>query len=437
MNDELSSLDIESIKKQETIVFNEEQKIAYDAFMAGENIFVTGKAGTGKSTLLNEIKKSGKKVVVTATTGIAAIAVGGTTIHSHFGIIPSDAPKEYVLKNLFQVCKNKIKKTDILIIDEVSMLHPDFLDLLEYLARKIRTGNLFFGGMQLVFFGDFLQLPPIFKDNEEVKFAFETNTWISAMFRYIELKKIYRQNDQKFVDILSEIRGGNISEENLKLLNSHKFDKSKLPDGIVPVVLDATNNAAKYYNNLKLSEIKEETITFELRHSAGTNKGLLKKVSKLKKSARTEDFISLKIGCQVMLSINDYKKQYGVVNGSIGVIKGWNNGLPIVLFENGATFTIGINTWESLRYDVNNMTLVADCNITQIPLNLAWAITIHKSQGMTISYVYCKFARIFCESQVYVALSRAKNLEGLFVEGLEDYHVLSNPKALEFYKNIS
>lgn len=413
----------------EPIKLDEQQRKAYDAILAGENVFVTGVAGTGKSTLLNEVKNK-KEMAITATTGIAAVNVGGATLHSYFGVGLAREDADTLLAEMFAPAKKRIKRTKTLVIDEVSMLSAELFEKLEYIARKIKGKHDFFGGIQLVFFGDFLQLPPVTK-NKEPDFCFESPTWFNAMFNIVELKHVYRQENREFVDILAKIRKGELDEAGEARLLECKYSPEKHPPEITPVVLFSTNDEARKRNTQKLAEIEKKPVFFE-----ATQSGNERKAENLMNNCRADRQLELKVGAQVMMMINKHQDK-NVVNGSIGTVEGFEGGLPVVNFHDaGVKLTIDKHRWEATEYDPETLEKMVVATVSQIPLHLAWAITIHKSQGMTIPWLYCDLRRVFCDSQIYVAVSRAKSLDGLFLEGFSREKITVNEKALSFYQNL-
>ncbi len=418
----------------------QDKQIAYDNIIAGKNVFVTGVAGTGKSYLLDHIRKnSEKKISVTATTGIAAVNVKGQTIHSFAGVGLAKGTKEQVYEDLRPKGEKRIKKCKILVLDEVSMMSDDLFEKLDYCFRKVREDERAFGGVQLVFFGDFLQLPPVSRgknhnniNKTEYKnlFCFESEIWKRCNFVAVELTKVYRQNEQSFINLLNNIRTGDCEEQDLKTLADCTYKAENVPEDLKPVVLTATNARCDKINCDQLAKIKLKPKTYDYIAD-----GPEWKIKSLVRDSKVVEHLELKKGAQVMLMIN-LDQPRGLVNGSTGVVKKFKNGNPVVKFDNGRSLEITTHKWESMEYNPDTQKLESTAAIYQIPLRLAWAITIHKSQGMTIPYVYVELHNIFTDAQVYVALSRAKDLNGLFIAGFDPKKIMVNPVAKDFYKNL-
>ena len=418
-----------------------DKQIAYDNIVEGKNVFVTGVAGTGKSYLLKHIiDSSGLEIKVTATTGIAAVNVRGQTIHSFAGVGLARGTKEYVLSQIKKKGLERIKKCRTLVIDEISMMSDDLFIKLDYCFREVRGRNDPFGGVQLIVFGDFLQLPPVRKGDSTVNpdesnyrklFCFETELWKECNFVAVELTKVYRQSEQDFVDLLNNVRTGNCTDQDLATLERAKYDASRVPEEIKPVVLTATNARCDKINDDQLSKIKGKPKRYKVQIC-----GPEWKTKSLIRDAKIAENLELKKGTQVILTVNEDQER-GLVNGSTGVVTGFRkNGNPVVKFTNGRKEEIVQHKWEAVEYDPDSGVLVPVAEVYQIPLRLAWAITIHKSQGMTIPYVYAEMHNIFTEAQVYVALSRAKDLNGLFIAGFDRKKIKVNPVAKNFYENL-
>lgn len=410
----------------------EDKQSAYDAIMRGENVFITGVAGTGKSFLLDYIREnSGKNLSVTATTGVAAVNVGGQTIHSWAGVGLARGSKKEVNAKLTQKGKKRIKKCDVLVIDEISMMSNDLFSKLDYCFQQTRRSNDPFGGVQLIVFGDFLQLPPVSRNNEDI-FCFQAESWKECGFVAVELTKVYRQNDEKFIRLLNNIRVGEYAEEDLEVLSKCIFSPDKIPEGLKPIVLTSKNARCDELNEKQLAKIDAKPKRFTLRSDGDPYK-----VQRLVRDAQVVEELDLKPGTQVLLTINLDQKS-GLVNGSLGKVKKFSkeSGMPVVEFDNGVTREIDFNQWETNEYDPDAGEFIPVAWASQVPLKLAWAITIHKSQGKTLSYVYIELQDVFMEAQVYVSLSRARNLEGLFLAGFDPSKIRVNETAKYFYDNI-
>jgi ATP-dependent DNA helicase PIF1 len=444
-----------------------EQRLAAEIPLGKEqrNVFITGSAGTGKSYLLKYIveelreRKKGtpNSVAICAPTGVAAIIVGGSTLHSFFGIGLGQGSIPSLLKkvNKNSGAKKRIDETDILIIDECSMLSADLLEKLDAISREIRKDGKFcevpFGGMQIIAFGDFFQLPPVvkrdsggFNDRRHRPFCFDSETWseLGLSENIIELKEVQRQDNEKFVSLLNKVRVGDVRETDINNLNSKCLisDSNPLPtDGILPTRLYVLNKDVDQENISRLADLEGKEIkctavdTWRGSVSTGIPAAIKKK---MKESLDMEmpNEVRLKLGAQVMLTRNKDLDR-NLVNGSRGVVEGFEDDggeflIPIVRFDSGTVTKI--SPVESLRYgpDGGEGCLVR----MQIPLKLAWAITIHKSQGSTLTRALLDITSAFEYGQCYVALSRVKSLEGLWLEKPARLsNVMVSPQVLEFF----
>lgn len=408
----------------------EEKQMIIDAVRARRNVCVTGAAGTGKSFLLNLIKNHFPYIHVTASTGVAAVNVGGVTIHSWAGIGKASLPAEEIAKFINSgpgtKIRRQIKKAKLLAIDEISMISASVLNLLNNVFKLVRQKDLPFGGMQLVVLGDFFQLPPVEKEGQ-VEFCFNSEAWLEGDFQVFELTEIFRQSDLRFIQLLNNIRYAALNDEDHQLLNSRECE---IPRDLKPTILVTHNSQAERINSQMLNNIVEETVTFKM-----TSLGKENSIEFLKKNCLAPEELILKTGAQVMMLKNSLQKQ-GIINGSIGIVTGFTkNKTPIVKFYNGEICSILPEEWniETFNEDTGEIEVVA--SIKQIPLVLAWAITIHKSQGMTLDNIFCDLSSVFAEGQAYVALSRVKSLEGLFLKGFKPHLLKVNQKVREFYSN--
>lgn len=403
-----------------------------------DTLFITGKAGTGKSTLLTLFRlKTKKKVVVLAPTGVAALHVRGETIHSFFKFKPN-ITVETAIKQARGLKKSTlIKNMDTLIIDEVSMVRADLLDCIDvFLKTALETAKPF-GGKQVVFIGDLYQLPPVVTPPEKAYFqeVYASPYFFSAealkdkhfMMDVVALEKIYRQQDETFITLLNAVRDKTLSEEQLKSLNKRVNDSDQDRQAIY---LTTTNAAADAINQERLFEIKTKSETFEAAITEDFDM----------KSAPTEQLLSLKVGAQVMFLNNDMSGQW--VNGSLGEVQGIDkheNALQVQLYE-GPLVTVRPHTWDLYRYVYHPESKMLDQekrgSFTQFPLKLAWAMTIHKSQGKTFDQVVIDLGRgAFASGQVYVALSRCRTLEGVILrKPLQRAHVIVDIRVINFMK---
>ena len=414
-----------------------------------KNVFITGSAGSGKSYLLKyivqELRKqtneSGERrqVGICAPTGVAAIIVGGSTLHSFFGIGLGTGSTSSLVKKVSKsnAAMKRIDDTDVLVIDECSMLSSDLLEKLDAVVREVRKDGSFrdqpFGGMQIVAFGDFFQLPPVTKtnfsddwnDRRHRAFCFESYVWLDLGLseNVIELKEIHRQGSENFVTLLNKVRIGTIEYADIEYLNSKCLisDSNPLPtDGILPTRLYVLNKDVDQENISRLNDLDSEEVicqAFDIwreKMPVGTSASI-KKQMKDSLDKETPDEVRLKVGAQVMLTRNkDLDKN--LVNGSRGIIEGFvrdmDSIVPIVRFDNGIVTKIA--PVESIRYNPDGG---LGCLVRmQVPLKLAWAITIHKSQGSTLTRALLDISKAFEYGQCYVALSRVKSLDGLWLE---------------------
>ena len=416
---------------------SETQRLAVDKIAEGKNVFITGPAGTGKSYLLNYIKEEYKKnsLHITASTGIAAINVGGQTLHSWAGLGLGNLPINEILRNILSVkgthLRKKLRNAKMLAIDEISMISADIFDMLNNLLKVVRQNNAPFGGIQLILFGDFLQLPPVNKESKEIFFCFESEAWQEANIEMITLKEIFRQSDKDLVNLLNNLRFGEITKYDVELLRSRykQEDNDKLFEA---TILGTHNIQVEKINIKKLENIENQEKTFKAKFD-----GKPEKIEFLKKNCIAPEQLVLKIGAQVMMLKNTFSKE-GIINGSIGIVRSFDNrkGYPVVEFSNGAVLTITPEEWCVSKFNENTAEVEIEAMMIQIPLVLSWAITVHKSQGMTLEKIRCNLGNAFAEGQVYVAVSRVKTLQGLFIDSFNINNVKANKKVIEFYKKM-
>lgn len=397
------------------------QSLAFDIMLSGESVFLTGPAGTGKTFLLNKFikkaKKIGKKVSVTATTGIAATHLNGNTIHSWSGIGINNHLDSGFIDRLSKSRKEIIKKTDILIIDEISMLHDYRLDMVDEVCKKVRKNNLPFGGLQVVFSGDFFQLPPINRENNEKSFfAIFSKSWQELKPVICYLTEQFRQDDEDLHRVLNCIRDGDESEDIVSMLLARI---GKEPE-ILVTELHTTNFDVDSINNNMLDKIDSEEIQYSWSTTGSKNY-----LDNLSKSILAPEILRLKTGALVMAVKNSTDKKF--VNGSLGVVVGFmpGNNYPIIKFNNGNELAVFPENWE-LRDGDKKL-----ASVTQVPLRLAWAITIYKAQGMTLDGAVIDLRKAFVEGMGYVALSRLKNLDSLFLKGINNVALATSQVAKE------
>ena len=432
----------------------QEQQEAYEAIRQGKSIFITGPGGTGKSYLLKHIYETipevtGKHVAITAMTGCAALLIGrfAKTLHSWAGIglgrDPAKALAQKIKKSGEISRKNKAwyrwLNTDILIIDEVSMLTPELLEKLDVIARLLRKNDTPMGGLQIVFVGDFYQLPPVNKETDKpTEFVFESPLWKEIVQQTIPLTQIIRQDDPIFQKILLEVREGKVTPETLQILENRK-DNSWRNLEIRPSLLYARRAIVDNINNLNLKALtgerriyKAETVFVPIARTRGlTDSSPEVKIAteKMDRDGVYMPELTLAVGAQVMLLTN-LNHDAGLVNGSRGVLRHFDgDGLPVVQFQSGILIPVGYSTWESEE--------IEGLSRKQIPLRLAYAITIHKAQGATLDSALIDIGtNTFEYGQAYVALSRVKNLQSLYVWDVEPTAFKAHPKVVKFYKEL-
>ncbi|CAH1243951.1 PIF1 [Branchiostoma lanceolatum] len=405
-----------------------EQQAVLNAVQAGHNIFFTGSAGTGKSFLLRKVIGAlpPEHTFATASTGVAACHIGGTTLHSFAGIGSGTAPIQqcYELASRPGVRK-QWKQCRHLIVDEVSMIDGDFFDKLEAVARATRKSDKPFGGIQLILCGDFLQLPPVTKPGEKRRFCFQSRSWHKCIQASYELTQVKRQTDPTFINILQNIRVGRCPpaiSTRLSATENHQIER----EDIVATRLCTHKEDVNHINDVRLKELEGDTKSFEAHDS---DPDLIKTINTL---CPVEKTIQLKVGAQVMLAKN-LDVQRGLVNGARGVVTGFQTsgaGLPIVKFLCGVTEPVKHERWTFKATGGIYLTR------RQLPIKLAWAISIHKSQGMSLDCVEMSLSRVFESGQAYVALSRARSLQGLRVLDFDGKCVRANPDVLQFYQRL-
>ena len=399
------------------------------------NIFLTGKAGTGKTTLLHKIINTCyKNTVVVAPTGIAALNAGGVTIHSMFQLpfasfLPtlSNPPivneflrfeNRFSLRKHFQMHKNKqqvIRNMELLIVDGVSMLRADVLDAMDYMLQFIRKDKRPFGGVQVLFIGDLLQLPPVVKQEEwEVlkhyykgMYFFQSEVITQNPLLYVELETIYRQTDKLFISILNHLRENQLTSEDIKQLERYvqpDFPKKHLKDYIT---LTTHNHKADTINQYEMQQLTSPTYTYQATVIDDFPEYLYP----------IEKVIQLKEGARVMFIKNDISGEHLFFNGKMGTVVSLSEGEITVKLDGGRVINVERYEWENVRYKLNETTKDIEeerlGSFTQYPLRLAWAITIHKSQGLTFEKAILDLASVFASGQAYVAFSRLRSLDGL------------------------
>lgn len=390
-----------------------QQDTALKILMRGDNVMLTGPAGSGKSYLLAEfIKKLGrkKKVVVTATTGLAAAHLGGQTLHSWSGIGLGTKLHEDYIYMMSETRKKAIRKTDVLIIDEVSMMHDYNLDMVDQAMRIIRENDEPMGGIQTILCGDFFQLPPVMQGGNG-NFITKSKAWANLNLSVCYLEEQHRAEDLRLQEILNAMRAGDMRQKHLKWLLSRM---QLSPQGDV-TRLYTTNADVDKLNTQELAKIHEDSHYF-LR----TSRGKWEAIINLQRNVLAPELLELKLGALVMAVKNDPEGRYH--NGSVGhVIDFTSEGFPIVQFNYPTV--VYPEEWELKSGD---KTIAA---ITQIPLRLAYAITVHKSQGMTLDVAELDLSKAFVEGMGYVGLSRVKNMDNLYLRGINQRALMVSHEA--------
>jgi len=407
------------------------QKEAIAILEAGHNVLLTGPAGSGKTFLLNQyiahLKKNGIGVAVTASTGIAATHIGGRTIHSWSGIGIKDSLSDRELQTLSKrsYLKKQFEKVEVLVIDEISMLNAHCLDMVDAVCQTMKKNYLPFGGIQVVMSGDFFQLPPISPGSASADFVYKAKVWPEMDVRICYLEEQHRQNDERMIRVLKSMRADEVDTEIIDLLNSRLNEKPK--EGLHPVRLFTHNVDVDAINKAELEKIDEETFTFQM-----TAEGERKLVESLKKNCLAPDTLLLKIGAKVMFVKNKFKEEKVIyVNGTTGEVVGFNEErLPLVQIASGEVITVGPDSW---TIDDEERVLA---KVNQIPLRLAWAITVHKSQGMTLDSAEIDLSRSFGYGMGYVALSRLRSLSGLYLLGINEMAYKLDPEVAAYDRKL-
>ena len=457
-----------------SIILSEEQEQALSAFNSGYNLLLTGPGGSGKTALIKQMvetsKAGGKNIQVCALTGCAAVLLNcqAKTVHSWAGIGLANGPADLVIKRII-TNKKKIqnwKKVDILIIDEVSMMSQKIFEILDGIARGVRKqkSHLPFGGIQIVFSGDFYQLPPVssslntsfstvnngdgygydYDDSTASAFCFESHLWESTIKVVVQLKKIFRQTDDVYTNILNRIRVGKLSKSSFDILN-RQLNKT-MPATFKPTILLPRKKDVEVINMAEMAKLtsnekkytlqRVEMLPDELAATYNSSRNISSEQREMEytymvNNIMAEKEIILKVGAQVMCIANiDMESAEPLVNGSQGVIVDFvSNGLPLVQFTNGYKRIIQYHTWSS---ETN-----ASIGVKQVPLIYAWAVTIHKSQCMSLDMAQIDAgSSIFECGQTYVALSRIKSLDGLYLTAFDPQKIKVNKKVQEFYSRL-
>jgi ATP-dependent DNA helicase PIF1 len=437
--------------------FSPEQQYAFNKYLNGDNLFLTGPGGTGKTALIKQIYKNAMErfieIQVCALTGCAAVLLEckAKTLHSWAGIGLGNGSIDQMVE---RICKNRYaianwRATQILVVDEVSMMSKKLFDMLDAIGRKIRKNAKPFGGMQLIFSGDFYQLPPVGDRYEEdtSKFCFESEMWLNSfkLDNHVLLSTIFRQTDPVYQQILNQIREGRLKKKSNEILIDLTIKSVDETLQIKPTKLFPTRSQVDYINNHEMNKLPGQEYTYSVKYHADlemTNGERLKRMQYTKKDIETElnylkgnlrcdEILKLKVGAQVMCVVNIKTENDDLLcNGAQGIVVSIDSsGLPVVTFRNGMTRLMTYHVWQSEN--------IPGIGVSQIPLMLAWAVTIHKSQGATLDIAEVDAGTgIFECGQTYVALSRVKSLEGLYLCAFDAKRIRVNRKAQEFYAMI-
>jgi ATP-dependent DNA helicase PIF1 len=446
------------------IILSDEQTLAFNKYIERKNIFITGPGGSGKTQLIRQIYqhggRCGKQMQVCALTGCAAVLLecSAKTIHSWSGVGLASGSIESIIKKIrgSRRSLNAWLKTDVLIIDEVSMMSLKLFDLLDAVGRAIRGCHAPFGGIQIIFSGDFYQLPPVGEkeDPDTMRFCFESEDWFNvfSLDCHIQLVKIFRQiGDNVYVGMLNQIRKGAIKRKTAERLRTFVGREPEAGSGVIVTEIYPIKRRVEHINSMKMDELtgeeKDYLMRFNKPEGSGSSFGsnsfafgfsvassLDQELNYLKSNIMCNPTLKLKVGAQVMCVVNisdEDTEELILCNGSQGKVLKFDeaHGLPVVMFDNGIIRTMDYHVWTS-----ENMPSVS---VSQIPLILSWAITIHKSQGATLLHAKIDIGcGVFEAGQTYVALSRVKSLDGLYLTSFDISKIKVNRKVHEFYEML-
>lgn len=401
------------------------QDIALKILCSGENVFLTGSAGTGKTFVINKyieyLKERGISPAIVAPTGIAASHIGGKTIHSFFSI----GIKEYIDDGYInwltrqRFLSGRLRDLKVLIIDEISMVSPELFFSMDRILRAFKKADDPFGGVQVILSGDFFQLPPISKEKKEIKFVWQTELWQNMGLRVCYLEEKFRQDDEVLINILEEIRSGEVSEDSMNVFRSRY--KKKLANDFNPTKLYTHNVDVDRINEVELKNLPGKSLAFK-----AITKGAKNNIEKIFKSSLVAEEVRLKEEAMVIFIKNNYEKGY--INGTLGKVISFTEvgNHPVVEIFSGKKIIVEKDEW-LLEDDKGSI----KARVKQTPLRLAWALTIHKSQGMTLDAAEIDLSKTFEIGQGYVALSRIKSIQGLRLMGLNDIALRVDEQVLE------
>jgi len=409
------------------------QKEALDILKTGGNAYITGAAGSGKTHLLNMyieyLKDHDVDMGITASTGIAATHMGGVTIHSWTGMGVRNDLSPYDLEGMQekQYLWKRLEKVKVLIIDEVSMLHHFRLDLVDKILKVFKRNDLPFGGVQVILCGDFFQLPPVSRYGEpDPKFIYHSNSWKEGNFKVCYLEEQFRQNDDISIRVLNDIRGSRVDEGTM----NHVRTRFRTQDGEVVISMDPVIKPTRLYthnvdvdsvNEAELKHLKGDSMTYEMDTIGKANI-----VDILKKSCMAQEILNLKVGAKVIFVKNNFDAGYA--NGTLGIVRNLegSSGGPVVETLTGKLIDVPVESW-TIEEDGK-----VKAELKQYPLRLAWAITVHKSQGMSLDAVEVDLSRAFEKGMGYVALSRVRSWNGLTILGFNDKALLVDPEVMSY-----
>jgi ATP-dependent DNA helicase PIF1 len=400
------------------------QTQALNVMMGGHSVFLTGAPGSGKTYVLRQFiqwaKAKNKRLAVTASTGIAATHIGGNTIHSWSGLGIRDSlePRDIQWLSGNQKLAKRYNNTDVLIIDEVSMLHGKRLDMVNEVCKLLRESQKPFGGMQVILTGDLFQLPPVDRNQTSVDFAHTSKTWQELALKICYLTEQHRQSDDYLLGLLEAMRRDEIEEEHFEALRSRLGHSP--PSGQAITKLYSHNYDVEEINTTHLAALHEDPQAFVMQ-----THGVQAKVDQLKKSVLAPEVLELKVGAEVMFVANNQGEGY--VNGSRGKVIGFKDRAPQVKLQRTNRIVTVIPTSWALEEDGKEK-----ARATQLPLRLAWAITIHKSQGMSLDGAEIDLSRAFTPGMGYVALSRVRSLDGIFLKGINNTALAMHPEIFAF-----
>nr|BFD68615.1 hypothetical protein HAGR004_36370 [Bdellovibrio sp. HAGR004] len=401
-----------------------EQAAALDLLRSGENVFLTGGAGSGKSFLIRQFMREldAKEMPILASTGAAAVLLGGRTFHSFFGlgIMEGGADATYERASKDKRLMSRLRKVEGVIIDEISMIPGQALMIAEALAQRARESKLPWGGMRIITVGDFAQLPPVTQSGAR-DWCFLNGVWEASGFQTAILSHNQRVSENLFLDVLSDVRHGQVTERVRDFLNDHvqTHDEDDPGTRLFPRKINAEK-----FNEKKLYEIDEEEVVIESAYT-----GSERHIQMLKKASPIAEKLILKIGCQVMFLQNDPQRRW--VNGTRGTVTDITSDQVTVRKERGREVQVSKSSFA--LQDAEGMVMA---QVEQFPLTLAYATTIHKSQGATLDDLWCDLSQLWEPGQAYVALSRLRSAEGLHLIGWNPRSIIVDPKVLQFYKQF-